>query len=318
MPKSQHYFKEIRFRQLRTLVNVSRLGSFASAAEKGKLSVPSVWNQVRALETSFGVSLVLTSSRGVELTAEGELLVERAIPLVKEFDELVSYFSSASLELKQKFVLATTASVLMNELNRPLLDFRRSCPEVELTFIDQPSMLSGKIFREGQADVAVIGLYGKDGENWSQKDFEIQTLTRYPFVLVASEGHPILERDNLEPKDLAKEQLIIPSKGSNARRAVENVFIQHDLFDSLHIVLGASHFELLAGHVSNGFGVSITSISPMIQQKAIEGDPRFSGLVFRDLSKLFGYEDVVCIRRIKRHYLLHEQNFWEILSKYSD
>ena len=57
----RRYFKEVRFRQIRALVELSRQGSFASAATSLGLAVPSVWQQVRALEDEYGVQLVVAS-----------------------------------------------------------------------------------------------------------------------------------------------------------------------------------------------------------------------------------------------------------------
>ena len=50
-PSARRYFKEVRFRQIRALVELSRRGSFASTATSLGLAVPSVWQQVRALES---------------------------------------------------------------------------------------------------------------------------------------------------------------------------------------------------------------------------------------------------------------------------
>ena len=44
--EERRYFKEVRFRQIRALFEVSRHGSFAAAARSLGMATPSVWRQV--------------------------------------------------------------------------------------------------------------------------------------------------------------------------------------------------------------------------------------------------------------------------------
>jgi DNA-binding transcriptional LysR family regulator len=75
--------KEVRFRQIRALVELSRQGSFASAATSLGLAEPSEWQQVRALEDEYGVPLVVARGLRLSLTEDGQNLVEMATPLVE-------------------------------------------------------------------------------------------------------------------------------------------------------------------------------------------------------------------------------------------
>ena len=65
----RRYFKELRFRQLRALVELAQKGSFTAVAETLKLSVPSAWQQIRALEEEFGTTLVRQNGKTVTLNA---------------------------------------------------------------------------------------------------------------------------------------------------------------------------------------------------------------------------------------------------------
>jgi molybdenum-dependent DNA-binding transcriptional regulator ModE len=58
------YYKEIRFEHFRTFRQVARLRSFAAAAKAIGLSRPTVWQQIDALESEFGVKLRLISRTG--------------------------------------------------------------------------------------------------------------------------------------------------------------------------------------------------------------------------------------------------------------
>ena len=67
MPRVHRYFKELRLRQLRAIVELARRGSFAEVARALDLSVASVWQQIRGMEKEFGVPLVQVVGRQVEI-----------------------------------------------------------------------------------------------------------------------------------------------------------------------------------------------------------------------------------------------------------
>src|ERR1700750_391908 len=65
-------------RRVLTFRAVAHQRSFSRAARDLALSQPSVSNQVAALERELGVRLLLREPGGIELTAEGEILLVHA------------------------------------------------------------------------------------------------------------------------------------------------------------------------------------------------------------------------------------------------
>ena len=72
MPRGNRSYKELTFQQLRSLCETARQGSFLAAAGALKLSQPTVWKQVHALEREFGAKLVEPHGRGCAMTAAGQ------------------------------------------------------------------------------------------------------------------------------------------------------------------------------------------------------------------------------------------------------
>jgi len=60
-------------------------------------------------------------------------------------------------KLPRRITVATTASVLLHELQKPLELYRERHPDVQLSFIDRPSVMARKHLEDGEADVAVVG-----------------------------------------------------------------------------------------------------------------------------------------------------------------
>ena len=116
--EERRYFKEVRFRQIRALFEISRHGSFAAAARSLGMATPSVWRQLRALEDDYGVRFVTAKGRSVRLTEDGERLMRLAAPLVEGFDSLRKLFLDLQAGAERVLRLAAPASVL----NSPLRD----------------------------------------------------------------------------------------------------------------------------------------------------------------------------------------------------
>jgi molybdate transport repressor ModE-like protein len=309
MSEPRRYFKELRFRQLRALVELSRKGSFSAVAEAFQMSVPSVWQQVRALEDEFGVEMVRQTGKSAALTEQGELLVQLAQPLVEGFDHIREIFANKNARVPRRITIATTASLLLHELQAPLAVFRERFPDVEITLIDRPSAVARKLLETGEADVAILGQIGEK----AALQLAVKPLTNYPFLLVCPEGHPLLRARTVKLADVIKHPLVMPSDGSNSRRHVQEVLEGAGHWQQAHIALTASSFDILAGYVRMGFGISVTSISPMIVHEANAGHPSYRSVGFRDISRLFGQEQIVIAHRKTKIELPHHKAFRDIV-----
>lgn len=294
MANPRQYFKEVRFQQLRALVEVGRQRSFAKAAAAVHLSVPSVWQQVRALEAEFAVPLVVMRGRSVDLTDDGRLLMELAAPLVEGFDSLKALFLDRRNRLSRQLTLATTPSLLANELRAPLKDYRRRQSEVRLTCLDRPSPAARDLLERGQADVAVVGMLD---EAPPPALLNATVLCSYPFMLVCPKDHPLATRARMTLADLAGVPLVMPSEDTNSRQRVDRVFGEAGLAGRLTVAMSASTIGLIAGYVDLDFGVSVVSVSPQVLEEARSGAKAYAGLIFRDLTRLFGVEHIAVLTR---------------------
>ncbi len=311
MSTPRRYFKELRFRQLRALVELARGGTFTAVAASLKMSVPAAWQQIRALEEEFGTAMVRQSGKTVVLTEQGTLLVQLAQPLVESFDGIRELFADQNRRLPRRIVVATTASLLLHELQRPLELYRKRHPDVQLSFIDRPSVMARKHLEDGEADVAVVGMIDPQ----PNPRIEVTPVSAYPFVLVCPDGHPLLKAKSSKPADLIKHPLVMPGEGTNSRRHVQDVFEAAGLWQKVNMALTASTFDIVVGYVRMGFGISVTSVSPMILKAATASHTSYRGVAFRDLSKIFGREEIVVLNRKAKLELPHHRAFREIVVK---
>jgi DNA-binding transcriptional LysR family regulator len=300
-------FKQLRFRQLRAFVELAKAGSFAAVAEKLELSVPSVWQQVRALEKAFDCELVHTEGRRLVFTDRGQLLLNMATPLVKGFDELMRTFSEPPEQARKQLSLAAPNMPLTSELPKPLDRFRTDNPDVELRLIDRGSAACIELVEKGEVDMAVAGRLDES----TIPSLRTERLTRYPFVFICRNDHALARATRLSLKTIARQPFVIPGAGTNARRRFDEVFTAAGLRAGLQVVMEANTKELLLDYVQMGFGVAVVSMSP-VAMKRFAGDGR-SQLVFHDLSRLFGRESIELFVRRARFQPPHEKAFCDML-----
>ena len=136
-------FMEQNLSQYKIFYEVAKAGNISKAAKELYISQPAISKAISKLEDSLGLSLFTRSSRGVQLTAEGEILFEHAR---EAFDAL----DRGEMELKriQEFDIGHLRIGVSNTLCKYIL-----LPYLK-TFIDQyPHM---KVTIESQSTVQTL------------------------------------------------------------------------------------------------------------------------------------------------------------------
>ncbi len=75
------------FRQLECFIQICKEGSFTKAAEVLMISQPTLSQQIRFLEAEVGAPLFQRFGRGVKITADGEILYEKALSVMRLIEE---------------------------------------------------------------------------------------------------------------------------------------------------------------------------------------------------------------------------------------
>ncbi len=314
MPAPNHqpqrrYFKELRFRQFRAFREVARTLSFAAAAEALHISRPSLWQQVRALEEELGVALLRSENHQMALTEDGALLLELIKPLVEEFDSIRSLFADRQTNAVRRLRVATTSSLLANELQKPVRLYAQEHPAVRFSFVERPSKEAFALLETGEADLAVVGMLA---DTPRPEGFEFDEWVRYPFVVVCPKGHPLETARKLDVRALVEHPLLLPTAATNARQRITAVLEEASCLGALNAVIESSTALVLVRYVEMGLGVALCSISPQLAEELRAGGQGRVPLVVREVSSLFGEEPVVIARRKGGYLFSHVDGFRQL------
>lgn len=194
-------------RVLRFFVVIAEERSITRAAARLHISQQSLSTQIRSLETRLGATLFDRSSRGVTLTAVGQILLREAVPLLgsaqRAMDTVAKSARGEELELRVGFL-----SSLANEVMPPVVSlFTQHHPTVELQIADLPiaELVAG--VRSGTLDAAVSRPPLVD-------DLNSDLLGSEGVVIALPAGHHLARKRRLRLSELADEQWVMTPRTS--------------------------------------------------------------------------------------------------------
>ena len=102
----------MEFYQLNTFVKVADEGNLTRAAERLFTSQPAISAQIKALEEELGVELFERSSRGMRLTAKGQLLYDQAAATLAAAEQLAALGATLTLVARNEAKAADAARAI--------------------------------------------------------------------------------------------------------------------------------------------------------------------------------------------------------------
>jgi len=105
--------------QLKTFVTVAKTGNVTKAAQELNTTPPSVSSHIKILENEFDITLFTRSSKGMEITSQGEILKEKAIKILESARDF--YITAAGIQHRLKGQLRLGINADPNYLKIPLI-----------------------------------------------------------------------------------------------------------------------------------------------------------------------------------------------------
>ena len=200
-------------RRLRMFVEVVRQGGFSRAAQILHATQPTVSKAVQQLEGELGVQLLDRVGRRSTLTAAGELVYRRALPLLAQSDDLIAALAdlrglkSGTLRLGFPRLGASTIFARMFAL------FRRRYPAIDVSVGVHSGIEMRELLRAGTIDVGVLGYP-------IEPEFEHHDARSEPFLVLMPSEHSLATRRSVTVGRLAALPVIFPDADSVLHRTL--------------------------------------------------------------------------------------------------
>lgn len=216
--------RRLKLRDLHTLQIVSEVGSMARASRQLGLSQPAISKAIAELEQALGTRLLERSSVGVELTAAGRMLVDRARLI---FDEVrqgvkdIEYLSDPARGEVRIGITEPNTSFLSQTIARLTRLYPNIRYAVEVT--DTTTMM--RLLRERSLDVALTRWTSRNAAG----DLRAVPLFRTELAVMAAKQHPLTRARRLLLKDLMHERWTLSPPDSFLGQIVRETFRRSDL-----------------------------------------------------------------------------------------
>lgn len=277
----------MELRQLRYLVALADERHFTRAAAREHVAQPALSQQLRRLEAEVGLPLVNRTTRRVELTEAGALLVARARRALAEVDAARADLDDLVGVRAGRVVIGAMQSLGPFDLSALLATFFSRHPGVDLTVREAVSDPLMEMLAADAVDLAFLSL----AADFDSEHFEAHTLMVEPMVAVMAPDHPLAGRGTIDLADLRDERFITFREGAGLRRilmraAAEAGFTPQVAFESNNVLRGCA----LA---SRGLGVSIVPASDSLAL-----DLQVAAVALEDPPQ----RDVTLVWRRRRHH----------------
>jgi len=193
--------------ELRYLVAVADLRHFGRAAERCRITQPTLSSQLRKLEENLGVPLVERTTRFVTLTPVGEGVVAHARRILEEADQisaLVRHRHGTLTSVLRLGIIPTLSPYIL-----PLI-FKRlheTFPDLRLVLREDLTDNLLDALESFGLDVLLIALPEQGGA------YRSMPLFREPFCFACPTEHALANRPVVTERELAHERLLLLDEG---------------------------------------------------------------------------------------------------------
>lgn len=243
----------------RAFYYVGKYHSITQAAEELLVSQPAVSQSIRNLEKDLGTTLFMRTSKGVRLTAEGEVLygyVKRGYESIlqgeRKFREM--------LELSSGEICIGASDMTLQFYLLPYLEeFHEQFPKIKITVTNAPTPETLKHLSEGKIDFGVVSTPMELSRN-----MHVIPVREIEDVFVAGKKFEYLKGGKLTYKELEHMPIMCLEGSTSTRKYVEE-FLQEKKVEV------RPEFELATSDMLVQFAKRSLGVASVVKDFAIEG-----------------------------------------------
>ncbi|MGG5174341.1 LysR family transcriptional regulator [Pseudarthrobacter sp. J1763] len=240
---------------LRTLLEVTRLGSFAAAANRLGYTASAVSQQMSALERDSGVVLFDRSARSIQATDAALVMTRHAVKVLTDLDALLAAAARTQAASNQELRLGLFPSLATHIL--PTLMQGQPWRDLGLSLkvsVAEPAQTIQGLREGGELDVALVYQVGQSGLAWPHRvDRQWIGDDQFRVVLPASWG--FTEGAPVAAHHLSDTPWIMHHPGTSDATVIERLFASCNLHP--RVVAYSDDFQASLELAAAGLGAAL-------------------------------------------------------------
>ncbi|KEQ00799.1 MULTISPECIES: hydrogen peroxide-inducible genes activator [Snodgrassella] len=240
--------------ELRYIVAVAQEKHFGRAAQRCFVSQPTLSIAIKKLEEELGLPLFDRSSNEVMTTDAGQRIVVQARRVLEEADRIKLMANQEQSELEGIFKLGLIFTIAPYLLPKLILSLREMAPEMPLQLDENYTDVLKESLKRGDLDAIVVA------EPFVETGLETIPLYDEPFFVIVPKGHAFEQLDEVTPKQLGEERVLLLTEGNCMR---DNVLASCQELASRQKIQGLSNsiqgssINTIRHMVASGLGISV-------------------------------------------------------------
>lgn len=240
--------------ELRYIVAVAQEKHFGRAAQRCFVSQPTLSIAIKKLEEELGLALFDRSSNEIMTTDAGQRIVVQARRVLEEADRIKLMANQEQSELEGIFKLGLIFTIAPYLLPKLILSLREMAPEMPLQLDENYTDVLKESLKRGDLDAIVVA------EPFVETGLETIPLYDEPFFVIVPKGHAFEQLDEVTPKQLGEERVLLLTEGNCMR---DNVLASCQELASRQKIQGLSNsiqgssINTIRHMVASGLGISV-------------------------------------------------------------
>ena len=218
------------------------------AADALHVAQSALSRSIQGIEQEFGVALLERHSRGVMLTAAGEIFLRYARDELTQIQHLRSELEALTGLRRGKVRIHAVESLARSLLPRLIGAYWAAHPGVAFDIKTDSSDHIGKAVGDAETDI------GLTYNSLLAPDVELRVQLREPLVALVAARHPLARAKVITLRDAAAYPVALTTKASRSRFLIEEACRKAGV--SLSPVLESNSIELLTSIIERGHALS--------------------------------------------------------------
>jgi DNA-binding transcriptional LysR family regulator len=245
---------------LRLVVAAADCGSISAGCDRVQLALSAASTRISALEATTGVRIFERSSRGVQLTLTGHMLVQRSRELLADAERLTVDLRDYSLGLQGHVRVLANASSILEILPDRIRRFALSHPQIRVDVEERPSPEIPLALLDGRADLGIVDIAHP------VLGLQFQEFARDTLVLIVSHGHRLAGLPSISLHEALTEDFVCLADGNALTTRLMVAAGQTGL--PIRIRMQLRSFDAICRMVGGGLGVGVLPIEALAPQLA--------------------------------------------------
>ncbi len=241
----------MELRQLRYFVAVAEEMHFNRAAVRLHIAQPALSQQIQRLERDLKAQLFVRTTRSVQLTDAGRVLLVEARRLIADAEHAVIAVEHATEGRSGVLRVGFVSSAALHIVPRLVLGLHDQWPAVRLQLQEGTTEMQIDAILEGRLDVGIVREMG------SHEGVCVRTLGCEALVLAVPENHRLAHCASVSLAELEGERFVVFPRGQVSRLYDHIAALCHHVGVHFEVAQEAVQFPTILGLVAARTGIAI-------------------------------------------------------------